>query len=286
WGSYDVSLTVSDGVETSTVSLSDYITVSTIPGTAPAPTGVTLVCASGGNSTYSTTGLAGITQYDWILDPASAGTITSTTASATVYWSMGFLGDVTLKVAGENNCGTGNYSDVLNITRYLPEVTLEPFEMVCLTWPAFELTGGMPEGGVYSGSGVANGWFDPASAGLGTHTITYTYEDVNGCENFASETILVDPCTGIEDFSDNTEVSIYPNPNSGSFSLKVNLSGDQSVSLRIFNTLNEIIWVNDKEVLGSNYTTNISFDNYPYGIYYLHIAGDKISEVKKIIVQR
>ncbi|MBM3436369.1 MAG: PKD domain-containing protein, partial [Bacteroidetes bacterium] len=42
-GSYDVSLTVSDGVETSTVSLSDYITVSTIPGTAPAPTGVTLV---------------------------------------------------------------------------------------------------------------------------------------------------------------------------------------------------------------------------------------------------
>jgi hypothetical protein len=46
---------------------------------------------------------------------------------------------------------------------------------VCLDDPAFELTGATPEGGTYSGMGVINGWFDPAIAGVGFHTITYTY---------------------------------------------------------------------------------------------------------------
>ena len=38
---------------------------------------------------------------------------------------------------------------------------------------------GSPAGGTFSGSGVSNGVFDPAAAGAGTHTLTYTYN--NGC---------------------------------------------------------------------------------------------------------
>ena len=57
------------------------------------------------------------------------------------------------------------------------EVIVEcPDDMaVCLDEPAFELTGATPEGGFYSGTGVSGGWFDPAVAGVGFHTITYTY---------------------------------------------------------------------------------------------------------------
>jgi hypothetical protein len=57
--------------------------------------------------------------------------------------------------------------------------------------------GGTPSGGVYSGAGVsddANGMtysFDPATAGAGTHTITYDYTDVNGCTNSASDDVEV-----------------------------------------------------------------------------------------------
>ena len=59
------------------------------------------------------------------------------------------------------------------------------------------LGGGSPSGGVYSGTGVmddANGMtysFDPSTAGAGTHTITYTYTDGNGCVNTASDDIAV-----------------------------------------------------------------------------------------------
>ena len=52
-------------------------------------------------------------------------------------------------------------------------------------------------GGVYSGTGVTddgNGMtysFDPAAAGVGIHTLTYTFTDGNGCTNSASDDVEV-----------------------------------------------------------------------------------------------
>jgi len=176
-GIYDVSLTVSNGVVNDTLALENYITVSVLPETAPTPTGPAIVCANSNSTSYSTTGLTGISIYEWMLEPANAGNVYGTGLTATIIWGNEFLDEATLKVAGENICGTGEFSDPINITRYLPEITLEPFDWICLDWPAFELNGGMPAGGEYSGPGVENGWFDPAVAGVGTHTITYTYTD-------------------------------------------------------------------------------------------------------------
>ncbi|ALD21912.1 hypothetical protein AM218_12735 [Hymenobacter sp. DG25A] len=76
-----------------------------------------------------------------------------------------------------------------------PAPTLAPFSAVCIDAPAFNLTGGLPEGGVYSGTGVTtpeqNGTsyyqFDPSTAtAAGTRTITYS---VNGCS--ATQSLVV-----------------------------------------------------------------------------------------------
>ncbi|MEW5846490.1 MAG: T9SS type A sorting domain-containing protein, partial [Bacteroidota bacterium] len=53
--------------------------------------------------------------------------------------------------------------------------------------------GGSPAGGVYSGNGVTGTTFDPAAAGVGTHTITYTYTDGNGCVSSVAKDITVNP---------------------------------------------------------------------------------------------
>jgi gliding motility-associated-like protein len=42
-------------------------------------------------------------------------------------------------------------------------------------------TGGVPGVGVYSGNGVDHGYFNPEIAGVGEHTVTYTYTTENGC---------------------------------------------------------------------------------------------------------
>ncbi len=61
----------------------------------------------------------------------------------------------------------------------------------CANEPAFALTGMSPAGGTWSGKGVtAAGQFNPAAAGAGTHTLTYTLVQ-NGCSSLATRTITV-----------------------------------------------------------------------------------------------
>jgi PKD repeat protein len=282
-GIYDVSLAISNGTETNTLVMENYITVSALPGTAPAPTGPTMVCGSEGNSNYSTTGLTGITTYNWLLEPSEAGFVTGTGLTTTVYWTSGFLGEATLKVAGENICGTGAYSDPVSITRYLPEVTLEPFDWVCVGWPSFELTGGMPVGGEYSGPGVVNGWFDPTVAGTGTHTITYTYSDANGCENFASESIVVDPCTGFNEMSDRSGIKIYPNPTAGMITIGF-AHETTNIEILVMNTLNKMVYSQTAEILKDK-SMNIDLSFLVKGIYFIKFKTADKEEIFKIIIQ-
>lgn len=62
---------------------------------------------------------------------------------------------------------------------------------VCINDTSIILAGGFPSGGTYSGNGVSNdSIFTPSLAGIGTHTITYTYDN-NNCINSTTQTITV-----------------------------------------------------------------------------------------------
>ena len=51
-----------------------------------------------------------------------------------------------------------------------------------------------PQGGVFSGNGITAAQFDPAAAGVATHTIIYTYTDTaTGCTNADTQSIIVHP---------------------------------------------------------------------------------------------
>ena len=283
-GEYDVSLTVSDGSEDNTVVIENYITVEVEPGQAPTPTGPETVCGNSASTSYSTSGIAGITAYNWVLEPSNAGTAEGTGLTTNIIWTVDFLGDATLKVAGENNCGMGPYSDNITITRYLPEVTLDPFDTVCVDWPEFELTGGMPAGGEYTGPGVENGWFNPGIAGLGTHTIIYTYTDPDDCENFAEEMIVVDACTGMNEISAGTELLIFPNPGKGTFNIRLNFEAGK-VDIRLFNAMNEQVYKQHNQNLIKDINYKLDLNHLPAGIYYMHVSGEDVDLVRKIIIQ-
>ncbi|MBN2172989.1 MAG: T9SS type A sorting domain-containing protein [Bacteroidales bacterium] len=285
-GSFDVTLTISDGSSSMSQTYYDYIEVNTAPGTPGTPSGSTMVCANSGSSTaYSTTGSTGATSYDWVLDPASAGNVSGSGSSVTVDWSESFLGEATLKVAAENECGTSSYSNQITISVYLPEVTLEPFAMVCENEPAFELTGGWPEGGTYSGTGVVDGWFYPADAGVGSHTITYTYVDPNTCENYAEEQIVVDPCTGIGENVDASGVTIFPNPNDGNFTLKIDLEINDLVNVQIFDALNEVVFEANNISTGQLYSKDVNLNGFAKGVYFLRISGKETNVIKKVVLR-
>ncbi|HEY1039448.1 MAG TPA: PKD domain-containing protein [Bacteroidia bacterium] len=79
------------------------------------------------------------------------------------------------------------------VVKPLPVVDAGTNETTCISSPAFSLSGFSPAGGTWSGTGVsAAGLFTPATAGVGVHTLTYSYTDpVTHCSDSKTKTIEV-----------------------------------------------------------------------------------------------
>ena len=130
------------------------------------------VTLSGGNPSGGTYSGPGV--LSGIFDPAAAGVGSHT---------------ITYDYSDSHGCSSSASSSLT--VNPSPTVTLGSFNVVCINTPAFPLTGGSPSGGLYSGVGVASGNFDPATAGVGTHTITYRFTNAQGCSDSASTTLQV-----------------------------------------------------------------------------------------------
>lgn len=99
---------------------------------------------------------------------------------------------------------TYTYADSLGCTRScsfeatvqeLPEPVCPPGQEVAVGSPPFVLEGAVPAGGTFSGAGVADSLFDPATAGPGVHALTYTFTDDLGCTASCGFTVEVLPAT-------------------------------------------------------------------------------------------
>jgi hypothetical protein len=115
-----------------------------------------------------------------------------------------------------------------------PTVTFSAgLDTVCQSTTApFTLSGATPVGGVFAGSGMINDTvFDPMMANQGFNVITYTYTDAGGCTGTAVDSILVDICTGFNSqiAGLNSQVSIFPNPNNGAFTVITSTYADMMI---------------------------------------------------------
>jgi len=109
------------------------------------------------------------------------------------YFSAGTY-DVTVVATGPGG------SDTLTKSAYIvvsgaPSVSLTlPFDTLCTSDGPQALSGGSPLGGTYSGPGVVSGQFDPSVAGIGIHTVSYTYVNPAGCLASDSQQVFVNSC--------------------------------------------------------------------------------------------
>lgn len=146
-----------------------------------------------------------------VLDAGNPGMTYLWNNSTTQQTLSAFMtGQYSVVVTDANGCTA---SDAINITfNQIPVVTFTfAVPVVCLADQLFPLTTGSPAGGTYSGPGVSAGNFDPQTAGIGTHGITYVFTDSVGCESSATDSVVVDACLNINATA-TSSVSIYPNP--------------------------------------------------------------------------
>jgi hypothetical protein len=352
------SVTVNDGQNTVSSSVTIYVLGSI--GQAETPTGTTVLCQNSTNTEYTTVAVADAFSYVWSIDPVGAGIITGSGLTGNVDWSSTFNGIATITVAAVNDCGTGLASPGLDVTvNALPTVTLGGFDDVCIdatpvtltgglpeggtysgtgvvdgifypdvagagnhtivytysngtcensdqatlhvnalpvvTLATFEtvdesaapfaLTGGLPTGGIYSGTGVVDGFFDPGVAGLGTFTITYTYTDANGCTNFAEQTITVANINAVNDINSDIKVEMYPNPSNGNLFLNINSVRTKELTVTIVNELG-ISVMNTKIKVEKKSLNEFDLTNLPSGIYFVNIKGEMVNIINKIAIHK
>ncbi|MCX6258071.1 MAG: FG-GAP-like repeat-containing protein [Bacteroidia bacterium] len=101
------------------------VIVSPLPSPAVIPTGDQDLCQGTIVSSYNATEIANADEYIWSVFPAAAGSISSNSVSANVYWNSAFSGNASITVKGSNSCGPGPVSDSLIVHVYtLPVVSL------------------------------------------------------------------------------------------------------------------------------------------------------------------
>lgn len=138
-----------------------------------------------------------------------------------------------------------------------PEVTLSLEDLFCVNSGALALAAqGEPDNGSYFLDSLNN----PVTE-LGvdlivgsTHVVFYSYTDpISGCSNTATDTVLVDLCTGIEARSTNS-LRVYPNPSKdGTVRLANTLQG---TDLILYDATGRVLW--QRRALGSNFPVEIS----------------------------
>ena len=134
-----------------------------------------------------------------------------------------------------------------------------------------------PAGGIWSGPGVIANLFDPSIAGFGLHNISYFYTDANSCTNSDTLLMTVKVCVGINEISDGSLFSVYPNPATNEIIVKAVPSLLGSVYV-VYDNIGKIALKG--KITSEN--TVIELGNLSVGIYLLNIGGN-LKQTFKII---
>ena len=219
-----------------------------------------------------------------ILDAGNIGSIylwsdLSTSQTLTVSTSGTYI----VVVTNVNGC-MGSDSAVVTINSN-PTVTASASSvLVCVDDATVSLTG-TPTGGVWSGPGVSGSNFNPTAAGVGAQTAIYSYTDANGCSGNATVSIQVNACVGLVENTLANGVSVYPNPNNGSFTLGVNANVTE-LTIKITDMQGRVVYASVENNVNAGFVKQISLATQSSGMYLMHIIANGEQQTKKISVQK
>ena len=114
-------------------------------------------------------------------------------------------------------------------------------------------------------------------------TVTTTYyciKDACNSQTIDSVTVTVTP-NNISEFYNSTNISLYPNPNTGEFTIIINEPDLYDSYLKIYHITGQLIL---KQTIDKP-TTKINFNTYPKGIYFYNITNGSQTYSGKLVIQ-
>ncbi|MFC5412845.1 gliding motility-associated C-terminal domain-containing protein [Larkinella bovis] len=123
--------------------------------------------------------------YEWFFNKTSLNTSDAATRL------VGQAGSYEVRITDANGCSALSAPLILAaIPR--PDLQFDTLTPVCATRTESVLLVASPAGGTFSGPGVAGNQFDPSKAGVGLHTLTYTYAGNSPCPAVITRQVRVE----------------------------------------------------------------------------------------------
>jgi len=242
------------------------VDVSASPDTICAGEAISLLAIpSGGSGNYT---------YSWASVPFG---FTSTDASAV----DNPIVNTTYNVSLSDGTNTA-ISSVAVVVHALPIVYLGNDTIICNN-KTITLSAGSAASYMWStGENTQSIVVDSTAAVSGTAVIWCDAISSFGCSNTDTIIITFDPCSGINEYNNNTSISLYPNPTSGITSVVIN--GFSNAVINIYNmqgvsVFNENIKANNKSV-----SKQFDFSNLPKGLYLIRVSNENTSKLSKLII--
>jgi hypothetical protein len=255
------------GVSSDTLTI-NINNVPVIPGT---PTGLQNLCMNAVSNTYTSAGSTGATSYVWGIEPPAAGSISGTSTTGTVTWNPGWTGLASVYVAAVNSCGNSLNSDSL-------QVTINPL-------PAAPVISTMV-GTLSSSYSSGNQWYYNGSILSGQTGQTYSpsvngnyyviYTDAIGCQS-SSDTLNVN-FVGIEQYSQQGNISVSPNPSKGI----IKISGSNILRIDVYNPEGQLLL---SDATPHNEEALLDLSNLKPGLYFLAVSTNLSRTVLRLIMQ-
>jgi len=110
------------------------------------------------------------------------------------------------------------------------------------------------------------------SDGVDSHTVTF--EDY----------ITVNICTSVKEINIE-KISIYPNPNSGIFTVKLNEDFGENVTIKLLNSMSSVVFERKNTDVNSGFSTDLDLSNLNKGLYFLVIESYQGNTVQRIIIR-
>jgi hypothetical protein len=272
------------------------VTVSPIATTTYTVTGTDVNgCTNTNSVTVTVNSLPNVTANTTASVICAGDAVTLSGGGASTYtWTSSVMDNVafnpsatdTYTVTGTDANGCQNTDNVTITVNPLPVVAVSfAMDTVCLTGGMVTLAGESPTGGTWSGTGVTGNSFDPNVAGLGWEVIDYIYTDANGCSNSINDSLNVDVCADVITLPAISNVSIYPNPNNGTFTIALS-SAVNDLVIVITDMQGRVVYSLIENNAQVGYVRQIDLEAEAAGLYLMRLTVNGEQRIEKISVQK
>jgi hypothetical protein len=142
------------------------------------------------------------------------------------------------------------------------------------------------EAGTISGN-TTTGHVQWSPSYLGTALISVKAMNICGDGDYSEEyEVTVDNTTGIHENIDGLEMSIYPNPNQGSFIVNLKSGSDKDIDIRIYNAIGDVVYAESNIKFNGELTKAIDFSSFPEGMYFLQLNTHNKLLTRKLIINK